>query len=123
MGDDIADAERHPKATTYDQSAPGKNRVEISLDEFAHRFDQAAGITVCELASRSRSKCHIRGRIEFATLAISRYGYRVCDVADLIHKHRSSITLWLNKGPFNENKNPRFAHRLDQLDERISRTG
>ncbi len=35
---------------------------------------------------------------EFATLAISRYGYRVCDVADLIFEHRSSITLWLNEG-------------------------
>ena len=77
---------------------------------------------VRELASRSRSKNQIQGRIEFATLAISRYEYRVCDVANLIHKHRSSITLWLNKGRFNENKNPEFACRLDQLDEQTSRS-
>jgi len=56
-----------------------------------------------------------------ATLAISRYGYRVCDVADLIFKHRSSITLWFNKGLFTENTNPDFALRLNQLDEQISR--
>ena len=118
--DEIADPERHMKAMAYDGTALSENRVEIDLDEFALRFEQAAGLSVRELASRSRSGNHIRGRIEFATLAISRYGYRVCDVANLIHKHRSSITLWLNKGLFNENKNPDFARRLDQLDEQIS---
>jgi hypothetical protein len=61
----------------------------------------------------------IEGRIEFTTFAISRYEYRVCDVAELIQKHRRSITLWLNKGLLAENTNPEFARRLDQLDEQI----
>jgi len=30
--------------------------------------------------------------------------------------------LWLNKGLFDENQNPEFARRLDQLDEQISRS-
>jgi len=119
--DEIADAERHLKAMTFDGTSLAENRLEIDLDEFAIRFEQAAGQTVRELATRSRSKGQIQGRVEFATLAISRYGYRVCDVADLIHKHRSSITLWLNKGLLTENTNPEFARRLDQLDEQISR--
>jgi len=119
--DEIADAERHLKATAYDGTALAENRAEIDLDDFARRFERAAGLTVRDLAARSRSKNQIRSRIEFATLAISRYGHRVCDVADLIHKHRSSITLWLNKGLFTENTNPDFALRLNQLDEKISR--
>jgi REP element-mobilizing transposase RayT len=94
--DEIADAELHLKATAFD------------------------GTSLAE-ASRSRSKNRIQGRIEFATLAISRYRYRICDVADLIHKHRSSITLWLNKGLLTENTDLEFARRLDQLDEQISR--
>ena len=93
----------------------------IDLDDFARLFELAAGLTVRDLAARSRSKTQIRGRIKFATLAISRYGHRVCNVADLIHKHRSSITLWLNKGLFTENTNPEYALRLNQLDEKISR--
>jgi len=44
-----------------------------------------------------------------------------CDVSDLIHKHRSSITLWLNKGLITGNTNLEFARRLNQLDEQISR--
>jgi REP element-mobilizing transposase RayT len=119
--DEIADAERHLRATAFDGTALAEKRVEIDLDEFALRFEQAAGLAVCELASRCRSKIQIQGRIEFATLAISRYGHRVCDVSDLIHKHRSSITLWLNKGLLTENTNPEFARRLNQLDEEISR--
>jgi hypothetical protein len=59
--------------------------------------------------------------LEFTTLAISRYGLRVCDVAALIQKHRSSVTLWLNKGLFTEKTTPEFARRLDRLDEQISR--
>jgi hypothetical protein len=47
---------------------------------------------------------------------------RVCEIAGLIHKHRSSITLWLNKDRLTENTNPEFAFRLNQLDEQISRT-
>ena len=119
--DEIADAELHLKATAYDGTHLAENRVEIDLDDFALRFEQASGLTIRDLAARSRSNDQIRGRIEFATLAISRYGYRVCDVADLILKHRSSITLWLNKGLFTENTNPDFALRLNQLDEQISR--
>lgn len=119
--DEIADAELHLKATAFDGTSLAENRVEIDLDDFALRFEQAAGLTVRELASRSRSKNRIQGRIEFATLAISRYRYRICDVADLIHKHRSSITLWLNKGLLTENTDLEFARRLDQLDEQISR--
>ena len=119
--DEIADAERHLKATAFDGTALAENQVEIDLDDFALRFEQATGLSVRELASRCRSKIQIRGRIEFATLAISRYGFRVRDVSDLIHKHRSSITLWLNKGLLTENSNPEFARRLNQLDKEISR--
>ena len=46
-------------------------------DDFALRFEQAAGILFRELESRSRSKNQVRGQVEFATLAISRYGYRI----------------------------------------------
>jgi REP element-mobilizing transposase RayT len=54
--DEIADAELHLKATAFDGTSLAENRVEIDLDDFALRFEQAAGLTVRELASRSRSK-------------------------------------------------------------------
>jgi REP element-mobilizing transposase RayT len=117
--DEIADAQRHPSATAFDGKSLTENRVEIDLEEFALRFERAGGLKVGELATRSRSTTQIRGRIEFATLAISRYGYRVSDVADLIHRHRSSITLWFNKGLLTENTEPEFARRVARLDEQI----
>jgi REP element-mobilizing transposase RayT len=119
--EEIADPERHPDATTFDGTDLAENRVEIDLDDFASRYEQASGLSIPALASRSRSENQIRGRIEFTTLAISRYGYRVCDVAALIQKHRSSVTLWLNKGLSTENTTPEFARRLDRLDQQISR--
>ena len=60
-------------------------------------------------------------RGEFATLAVGRYGLRVCDVASLLCKHPNSITKWLNKGLRLEGKDSEFKRRLDQLDAAISR--
>ena len=57
-----------------------------------------SGHSLAELSSRSRSADQARGRIEFAILAVGRYGLRVCDVASLLCKHPNSITKWLNKG-------------------------
>ena len=119
--DEIADPNIHPEATTFEGIALAENRKQFPLEEFATRFEKAARISISQLSSRSRSGIQIRGRIEFSIVAVSRYGYRVCDVATLVKKHRSSVTLWLNKGLAWENTNPDFARRLNLLDERISR--
>ena len=55
-------------------------------------IEAVSGHTLDDLASRFRSKSQIQGRIEFATLAISRFGFRVCDVAALINKHGNFVT-------------------------------
>jgi REP element-mobilizing transposase RayT len=119
--DEIADPVFHPDATTFDGMTLADNRAKIELQDFAVRFEEVAGKTVPDLSSRSRSKSQTLGRIEFATLAVTRYGYRVCDVAALIKKHPSSVTLWCNKGLSKENSDSEFAQRLDHLDELISR--
>ena len=79
-----------------------------------------AGHALDDLASRYRAGSLIQGRIEFATLAISRFGFRVCDVAALISKHGNSVTLWLNQGLRKESSDADFTKRLAQLDAAIS---
>ena len=119
--DEIADAGRHPSATSHDGRALAEERAEIELTEFAFRFKTASGRTIDDLASRGRSPELIRGRVEFVTLALLRYGLRGCDVAALLDKHGNSVTLWLNKGLRLERSDPEFKRRLDRLDAAISR--
>jgi len=121
--DQIVDADRHPAATTYDGRRLAEERVELELSEFAFRIESVSGHALAELSSRTRSADQTRGRIEFATLAVGRYGLRVCDVAAMLRKHPNSVTKWLNRGLRLESDDPDFKKRLDQLDAAISRRG
>jgi hypothetical protein len=80
-----------------------------------------SGYAIDDLASRFRSRDQTHGRIVFSTLAASRYGFRVCDIATLIGKHGNSVTKWLAEGLRREGVNPEFKNQLDNLDALISR--
>ncbi len=84
------------------------------------RYRLVSGRDLEELASRHRSTEHIRGRIELCVLAISRYGFRACDIAALLGKGRNSITRRLSKGLVKERDDPDFAARIDSLESSIS---
>lgn len=98
-----------------------EDRAELQLREFARRMETVSGYSINELSSNSRSRKLRRARIEFCVLAIGRYRLRVCDVSNLLGKHRNSITNRLNEGLRLENQDPGFEAKLHQLDELISR--
>ena len=83
-------------------------------------MEAVSGHSLAELSSRYRSADQTRGRVEFTTLAVGRYGLRVCDVAALLRKHSNSITSRLNRGLRLERDDPGFKKRLDELDAAIS---
>jgi len=118
--DEVADLGRHPTATLFDGRRLAEERLELELSEFASRFEAASSHSLDDLASRYRKPDQIGGRIEFVTLALVRYGFRGCDVAELLRKHGNSVTLWLSKGLSLERSDPEFKRRLDRLDARIS---
>ncbi len=119
--DEIVDADRHPAATTFDGRKLAEERAKLELSEFTHRIESLSGHRLAELSSRTRSADQTDARIEFCTLAVGRYGLRVCDVSSLLCKHSNSVTKWLNRGLRRERDEPDFKSRLDQLDAAISR--
>jgi hypothetical protein len=118
--DEIADARRHPDATSFDGRALAEERLALELGEFVARMETVSGRSLADLASRFKGSALTRRRIEFATLAVGRYGLRVCDIAALLRKHPNSVTKWLNRGLRLERDDPGFKERLDQLDAAIS---
>jgi len=118
--DEIADSVRHPTATLFDGRRLADERTEIDLTEFASRFEGASGHSLEDLASRYRKPHQIRGRIEFVTLALPRYGFRGRDVAALLGKHGNSVTKWLTQGLLLERDDPDFRNWLDRIDAAIS---
>ena len=119
--DEIARGDQHPEAQTFDGQRLDEERAHLRLCEFVDRYESVSGYDLDELASQRRSTRHITGRIEFCVLAVSRYGFRACEVAALLEKGRNSVTRWLNQGLRQENSDPGFAARLDILDSEISR--
>ena len=119
--DEIVAAEQHPDATTFDGSSLAENRQKLPLRDFADRFESVSEFRLNELSSSFRSPYHLQGRVEFATLAISKYGLKVCEVATELDKHRNSVTKWLNRGLLLLSMDRQFAHRLDHLDQLISK--
>lgn len=119
--DEIAIADQHRQAQTFDgQQLPG-DRAELELSEFVDRYQSASRFEIRDLASRTRSTRHLDGRIEFTVLAASRYGLKACDIATVLCKGRNTITRWLNQGLRREQADPEFVARLDELDSAISR--
>jgi hypothetical protein len=97
-------------------------RGEFVFSDFVARFESASGHALNDLASRYRSERHIRARVEFSVIAVSRYGFRGCDIAALLGKGGNSVTRWLNRGLAWERDDPAFSDRLGHLDAAISRT-
>jgi len=118
--DEIADPRRHPTARLFDGRQLAEERVEIELLEFAARFEAASDHMLEDLTSRFRMPDQTRGRIEFVTLALPRYGFRGRDVAELLGKHGNSVTKWLTQGLLLERDDPDFRNRLDRIDAAIS---
>jgi len=63
---------------------------------------------------------HVGGRVEFTVLAVTRYGYRGCDIATLLGKSGNSVTRWINRGLSCERDDEDFRARLNFLDASIS---
>lgn len=83
-------------------------------------FEEFSGHDREDLVSRLRTRRLVEGRMELTLLAVSRFGVPSCDIADLIQKHPSSMTRWLNQGLKRERMDSVFRERIDRLDRLIT---
>ena len=118
--DEIVEHEKHPEATTFDGESLNNDRPSVDLSDFALLFERFSAHSIADLSSPLRTPNLTRGRIELTTLAVTRFEIRSIDIADLIGKHRSSITRWLNIGLHRQRDDRGFRLRLDFLDRKIS---
>lgn len=118
--DEIVEHETHPEATTFDGESLDNDRPSVDLADFTLLFERFSDHLIADLSSPLRTPELIRGRIELTTLAVARFDIRSSDIADLIDKHRSSMTRWLNIGLRRQRDDLGFRFHLDFLDRKIS---
>jgi len=119
--DEIADPLRHPGARSFDGQILAEERLELDFGEFVAKLEELSSDMLTDLSSRSKNSDLVKRRVEFAALAVGRYGLRICDIATLLDKHPNSVTKWLNKGLRLERDASEFKTRIDNLDASISR--
>jgi len=118
--DEVASPQRHPESRTFDNRLIEDDRVGIQIEEFITLFEHHSGHTIEDLRSSLRRPMQVRARIEFATLATTRYGLRSTDIASLIKKHPTSVARWIGLGLRRQLDDQSFRERIDHLDRRIS---
>ena len=91
-----------------------------TAQQLVELFEGCSGHSREDFASPLRTQRLIEGRIELTLLAISHYGVRSRDIADLIDNHPSSMTRWLNQGIARERDDAVFREHIDRLDRQIS---
>jgi REP element-mobilizing transposase RayT len=119
---EIVDGKTHPEAKTFDGKSLEYERPSVSAANFANMFERFSGHSIADLSSPLRTSDLTRGRVELTTLAVTRFEIRSTDLADLIGKHRSSITRWLNIGLHQQRNDRAFRLRIEFLERKISST-
>ena len=92
----------------------------ISSSALSRNPDTGSGHRLDDPASRFRAEQYTRAGTEFSLLAVSRYGFRPCDIAAVVCKGRNSVTRWLNRGLCDERDDPVFSELINRLDAEIS---
>jgi hypothetical protein len=73
------------------------DRASVTLAEFVDLLERRTGHVVEDLASSRKTFDLTDGRVELTLLGISRYRFRSTELAEIINKHPSSLTRWLNE--------------------------
>jgi REP element-mobilizing transposase RayT len=107
-------------AETFDGHPFDEVPPTFTAAEFLRLFEESSGHDREDLSSPLRTRHLVEGRTELTLLAVSRFGVPSCDIADLIQKHPSSMTRWLNQGLRRERTDAVFRERIDHLDRLIS---
>jgi len=118
--DGIVDAGRHDEAETFDGELLVDERPLIELDELACRFQQASGHDLSGLASRRREDRLTEGRIKMTAIAVGRFGHRVSELANLLHKNPWTVSRWLTMADKRSLEDVIYRRHLDDLDRAIS---
>ena len=120
--DEVASPQRHPESRRFDNRPIEDDRVGMEIEDFTTLFEQHSGHTVEDLRSTLRRSLQVQARIEFATLAVARYGIRSTEVARFIKKHPTAIARWIYLGLRKQREDQSFRKLIDTLDRQISRS-
>jgi REP element-mobilizing transposase RayT len=106
-------------AETFDGHPFDDVRPNFTAIDCLRLYEEITGHDRGDLASVLRTQKLVEERVELTLLAVSRFGVHSRDIADLIQKHPSSMTRWLNHGLTRERTDAVFRGRIDRLDRLI----
>jgi putative transposase len=115
------DLERDDSAPYIDElgRSTGRERPQISAEEFVAECSSVLDVDVKELASRSRREGVVDARRLVVTLGRERWGQRTKDLAGALGKSADVATYLIGEGGKRRLTDPAFAERIEALDAEL----
>jgi len=100
----------------------GRERPRHPADEFVARAAGYLGVSLEDLAGRTRRTDVVRAREVLATLGVERYGQRVADLASVLEKHPESVSRCISRGTGLRRSDTEFEKVYIGLDQKMAVT-
>ena len=98
----------------------GLERPTIDPSHFLAIATQWLGIGLEEVSGRRRPETLVRRRELIAVLAVERYGISVKALAELLGRHRVTVSSWVSRGAWRRSADDAFREQLDALDRHLA---
>ena len=94
-------------------------RPHLTAEEFLQRGVEILGISLDDLAGRSRSPQIARVRELLAVVGVERYGLLVKDLAHQLNKHHVTTSGWVMRGVKRRHEDQATKNEIDRLDQAL----
>ena len=98
----------------------GRERPELSAAEFLHAATELLGVSLIDLTSRGRGSDLVRARELLAVVGVERYGLRVTALAEVVGRHRVTVSSWVSRGSAKRTSDAGFRDRAEVLDRELA---
>ena len=96
-------------------------RPHLSAAEYVEAAVDELEVDRAELAGKGRKPETVRMRELLAVVGVERYGVSVTALAEVLGRHRVTVSSWISRGSAKRSGERSFEQQVDDLDSRIAR--
>ena len=98
-------------------------RPALDASAFLELGAESFGMTIDALRAKTRAEDVNDAREQLVLVGVERYRLQVKDLAEVLHRSRETVSMWLSRATRRRGSNPELGTQLDDLDRRVVTLG
>ena len=98
-------------------------RPALDASAFLELAAESFGMTIDALRAKTRAEDVNDAREQLVLVGVERYRLQVKDLAEVLHRSRETVSMWLSRATRRRGSNPELGTQLDDLDRRVAAFG